>query len=162
MRLLRCLVVSLLVSPAVAVYAALPESGAPAVEGAAPAVPASPVPSATEATQTRQALLEQRVTARWDALIRRDFETAYSFTSPSYRALFPLNAFKSQFGESADWRRIEVVKVDFKGEDAATVGINLYFGYHHSGAEKSEFEIKTYVQEPWVSVDGQWWYVMKN
>lgn len=161
MHLLCCLVVSLLVSPVVA-YAAPLESGAPVVEGAAPAVPVSPVPPASRAIQTQQALLEQRVTARWDALIHRDFETAYSFTSPSYRALFPLNAFKGQFGESADWRRIEVVTVDFKGEDAATVGINLYFGYYHSGAEKPEIEIKTYVQEPWVSVDGQWWYVMKN
>lgn len=162
MYLLRCLVVSLLVSPAVAAYAATSESNAPTVEGSAPAAPVSPVPPMTEVAQTQQALLEQRVTARWDALIRRDFEAAYSFNSPSYRELFPLNAFKSQFGDGAAWRRVEVVKVELKGEDAATVGINLYFGYHHLSAEKPEVEIKTYVQEPWVSVDGQWWYVMKN
>ncbi len=162
MSLLRCLIVSLVVSPALVVYAATPESGAPGVEGVVSAAPASPVPLTTEVTQTQQALLAQRVTARWDALIRRDFETAYSFNSPNYRELFPLNVFKSQFGDGAAWRRVEVVKVELKGEDAAMVGINLYFGYHHLSAEKPEMEIKTYVQEPWVSVDGQWWYVMKN
>lgn len=162
MYLLRCLVMSLLVSPVVAAYAAPSESNAPTVEGSVTANPVSPVPPVTDAAQTQQALLEQRVMARWDALIRRDFEAAYSFNSPSYRQLYPLNAFKSRFGNGAAWRRVEVVKVELKGEDAAMVGINLYFGYHHSSAEKPEMEIKTYVQEPWVSVDGQWWYVMKN
>ncbi|MCB1781959.1 MAG: hypothetical protein KDJ34_18105 [Candidatus Competibacteraceae bacterium] len=161
-HLLRCLLVSLCVYPAMA-YTATPESGVPAAEGSAVA-PAESAPSdalATEAVEAWQAVLKQRVMARWDALIRRDFEAAYSFTSPSYRALFPLNVFKSKFGNKVAWRRVEVVTIEPKGEDAATVGIDLHVGYHQPQSEQT-LEMKTYIKEPWVRVDGQWWYVMKD
>jgi hypothetical protein len=73
--------------------------------------------------------------------------------------LFPLNAFKGKFGNKVAWRRIEVVDVDFKGDDAATIGINLYFVYYDVQTKKP-LDMKTYVQEPWVHVDGQWWYLV--
>jgi len=117
--------------------------------------------SAAQAVEAQKAALKERVMAKWEAMIRRDFEAAYSFTSPSYRALYPLNVFKSKFGNKVAWRRIEVINMDFKGEDAAMVGINLYVGYHPPQSEQT-LEMKTYIQEPWVRVDGQWWYVMKN
>jgi hypothetical protein len=135
-------------------YPVMADTSTPATE----AVPAAP---ATEAVQTQRAVLEQRVTAKWDALIRKDFATAYSFASPSYRKLYSLDAFKSSFGNKVGWQRIEVVNVDFKGGDAATVGINLHFVYHPPQAE-NPLNMKTYVQESWVRVDGQWWYLMKE
>ena len=118
-------------------------------------------PTQTEAAPTQQALLKQRVVAKWDALIRKDFATAYSFTSPAYRKLYSKDSFKGKFGSKAAWQRIEVVDVNFKGDDAATVGINLHFVYYDSQAKKP-LDMKTYVQEPWVRVDGQWWYLMKE
>ena len=162
MRLLRYLVVGLCVCPAMA-YTTTPESGAPAV-GETPVVSVESAPSDSPvivAVEAQQAALKQRVMSKWDALIRRDFAAAYAFTSPSYRELFPLNVFKSKFGNKVAWRRVEVVKVELKGEDAATVGINLYVGYYQPQSEKT-LEMKTYVREPWVRVDGQWWYVMKD
>jgi len=147
--LLRCLGMMLLM------YSAMADTVTPTTEMVVGTAPA------TEATQMRRAALEQRVTAKWDALIRKDFVTAYSFTSPEYRKLFSLNAFKGGFGNKAAWRRGEVVNVDFKGDDAATVGINIYFVYHPPQAEQA-LDMQTYVQESWVLVDGQWWYLVKN
>lgn len=157
MNLLRCLMVSLLLHPAIA-FTTLLDDGVQLAD-ASPAV--APAAKAGEASPTQQALLEQRVVARWDALIRKDFTTAYSFTSPAYRKLYSLDSFKSKFGNKATWKRIEVVDVDFKGEDAATVGINLHFVYYAEQASKP-LDMKTYVQEPWVRVDKQWWYLMKE
>ena len=54
-----------------------------------------------------------------------------------------------------------MVKVELNGEDAATVGINLHVGYYQPQSEKT-LEMKTNIREPWVRVDGQWWYVMKD
>ena len=162
MFLLRCLVVSLCVYPVMA-YTVTPESGVSAQEGstAAPAASAPADSAVTETVDAHQMALKQRVMARWDALIRRDFEAAYAFTSPSYRALFPLSVFKSKFGNKVAWRRVEVINLEFKDADAATVGVDLYLGYHPPQSEKT-LEMKTYIQEPWVRVDGQWWYVMKD
>lgn len=144
-HLLRCLVMILLVYPVIA----------------APVVTATEAVPATEAVQARRAALEQRVAAWWDALIRQDLSAAYSFTSPGYRKSYSLTAFKGKFDKKSDWRRIEVVDVDFKGDNAATVGINMHFVYHDPQNER-DLDMQTYVQEPWVLVDGQWWYLVKD
>jgi hypothetical protein len=150
--LLRCLVIVLLACP-VTVDADVPSAQVATSAAAA---------SAQEAVEARRALLEQRVMARWDALIRKDFETAYSFTTPAYRNLFSLDAFRRNFAVGkVVWRRIEVVDVDFKGEDAAMVGINIHFVYYQAPAG-NDIEMTTYTQEPWVQVDGQWWHLMKE
>ena len=157
---LRCLGMVFLVYPAMAATVAsttVASQAAPAAE-AAPAIPTAP---AAEAVQARRAALEKRASAKWDALIHKDFSTAYSFTSPEYRKLYSLDAFKGGFGNKVDWRRVEVVNVDLKGDDAATVGINIYFVYHPSQAERA-IDMQTYVEEPWVLVDEQWWYQEKN
>jgi hypothetical protein len=135
-------------------YPVMADTSAPATE-AAPGIPA------TEAVQAQRKVLEQRVAAKWDALIRKDFETAYSFTSPGYRQLYSLNVFKSGFGNKVAWQRVEVVNVDFKGDDAATVGIKIHFVYHQPQAEQA-LNMQSYVKEPWVLVDGQWWYLVKD
>jgi hypothetical protein len=124
-------------------------------------VPPAETASAAESLQARRKALEQRVTAKWDALIRRDFAAAYSFTSPAYRKLYSKERFQSTFGNKVGWKRIEITKVDFKGDDAATVGLNLYVVYN-GFVEGKPIDMKTYVEEPWVYAEGQWWYLMEN
>ena len=118
------------------------------------------VPGA-QTMQERQAELEKRVAAKWGALIRGDFEAAYAFTSPEYRKLYSLNSFKSGFGGKVKWQRIEIVKVDFKGDDAATVSFNLYFVYYPPQAQKP-LDMRTSNQESWVRSDGQWWFLVES
>lgn len=162
MFLLRCLVVSLCVYPVMA-YTVTPESGVSALEGST-AAPVTSAPSgspATEAVEARQEALKQRVMAKWDALIRKDFAAAYSFTSPGYRELFSLSAFKGRFGNKVSWQRIEVVNVDWKSDDAATVSIKIHFAYYPPQAERA-LDMTTHVKESWVRVDGQWWYLVEK
>jgi hypothetical protein len=145
------------------VYPAMADKVAPttgAVQAAPAAETVQPAPAA-ETMQAQREVLEKRVADKWDALIRKDFATAYSFTSPGYRKLYSLETFRSGFGNKVVWRRVEVVDVDFKGNDAATVGINIHFVYHPPQAERAH-DLQTYFQEPWVLVDGQWWYLAKN
>lgn len=158
---LCCLGVMLLVYPAMADPVAPTTGEAAQTAPATEALPVAPAVPATEAIQTRRAVLTQRVAAKWDALIRKDFSTAYSFTSPGYRKLFSLDTFKSSFGHKVTWRRVEVVDVDFKGDDAATVGINIHVVYYPPQAERA-IDMQSYVHESWVLVDGQWWYLVKS
>ena len=152
MHLLRYLVMMVLVCPAMA------DTTAPA----SPAEVTVPAIAGQDAVSERRAALEQRVIAKWDALIKNDFATAYTFTSPAYRQRFSLEAFKGQFSTGrVVWRRIEVVDVDFKGDDAAMVGINIHFVYHQAQTAGA-IDMANYVQEPWVRVDGQWWYLAKG
>jgi len=163
MRLVRWLVVVLLMH-SVVMYAAAQEHDAKATDPVqtTPLPPVQPqTDSTTGADQAQRALLEQRVIARWDALIKKDFAAAYAFTSPAYRKLYTLNSFKSKFGNKAGWKRVEVVNVDFKGDNAAIVSIILHFVYYTAQMDKP-LDMKTHIQESWVREDGQWWYLMKE
>lgn len=132
------------------------------VTPATPVEAAIPIASGQDIVSERRKALEQRVTAKWDALIRHDFDAAYSFTSPAYRQQFSLDVFKRQFATGrVVWKRIEVVDIEFKGNDAAKVGINIHLVYYPAQAEKA-IDMSPYVQEPWVWVDGQWWYLAKE
>jgi hypothetical protein len=111
--------------------------------------------------EVQQAALLQRVTAKWGALLRKDFAAAYAFTSPAYRQLYSLEAFKSKFGGNATWRRIEILDVAFKDDNAATVGINLHFVYYQLQPDKA-LDMTTYIQEPWVRVDDNWWSLVRE
>ena len=42
-----------------------------------------------ELSEEQRAALEQRVQARWLALMERDFDTVWEFSSPNYRETFP-------------------------------------------------------------------------
>ena len=164
MRLVRWLVVVLL-TYSVVLYAATQEHDTKVADQVQTTPSTTPVQpqavSPTEVDQAQRALLEQRVVAKWDALIKKDFEAAYSFTSPAYRKLYTLNSFKSKFGNKAAWKRIEVIGVDFKGDNAAIVGIILHFVYYTTQMDKP-LDMKTHIQESWVREDGQWWYLMKE
>lgn len=118
-------------------------------------------PPEADNPEAPQAVLKQRVTAKWEALVRKDFPAAYALTSPAYRQIYSLDAFRSGFGAKTAWQRIEVVDVALKGDDAALVGINLHFMYYPPQSEQA-LDMKTYVQEPWVRVDGKWWYLVRE
>lgn len=159
MRLTRCLAIFLLLLPEM-VCASDQEAGIAGT--AAPAPQKTGDAATTDESAARRAALERRVIAKWEALIRRDFASAYEFTSPAYRKAFSLDVFKRGFGNArVAWRRIEVVSVDFKGDDAATVSIKIHIVYHDPQTQKS-LDMATHDQESWVYADGQWWYLVKG
>lgn len=152
MHPLLCLIMILFAYPAIA------DTGVASASAETPALVAPEQDTAAK----RRAALEQRVNAKWDAMIRKDFAAVYALTSPAYRGVSSLAVFKRKFAVGrVVWRRIEVVDVDFKGDDAAIVGINVHLVYYQAQPGE-EVEMTTYLQESWVHVDGQWWYLVKE
>lgn len=149
-RFLRCLVIALAMLPVIAAGASSPQAGDAGDAGAA------------NESSVQSAVIKKRVVARWDALIRKDFAAAYEFASPAYRSTFSLDAFKRNFalGRVA-WRRVDVASVDFKGDDAAEVGVRIYFLYHQPQVG-GPVEMSTTIRESWVRVGEQWWYLVKE
>lgn len=156
---LACYLVIALLSPAM-VCASVQETG-----NAGNTVPVLQEPgkaATADGNTSQRTALEQRVAARWEALIRRDFASAYGFASPAYRKAFSLDDFKRKFGDGkVVWRRVEVISVDFKGNDAATVGIKIHIVYHDPQTQKP-LDMATHDQESWVYADGQWWYLVRE
>ena len=107
----------------------------------------------------QHAVLTQRVQERWTALIKHDFDAAYEFNSPTYREAFSSKAFKRNFATGKiTWQRIEVVNIDLKDNDTATVTIKLHSIIHHLESGR-DIPVASNSNESWIKVNDQWWYV---
>ena len=123
-------------------------AGVPGGEGNKPAAGATAVPATPEA---RQALVRQRATARWDLLIKGDFDGAYEYMSPGSRETTSLARYKANTRHDA-FRSIRMDSVTCDG-DACTV--KLMLTYDHPKMKG----VVTPVVESWIVDGAQAWYV---
>jgi hypothetical protein len=106
--------------------------------------------------------VEARAQARWDALLARDYDTAYSLYSPGYRSAQS----RVDFELAIRSRRIAWTAADVQEshceEDACTVVTNVGYriGSPVPGVPKWESEHR--LEERWVRTKGQWWFVPDN
>jgi len=101
--------------------------------------------------EARQALVTERVKARWDAMIKDDLDVAYTYMSPGSRAVTSLEKYKANTRRGA-FRAVRIESVSCEG-DACTV--QLFLTYDHPRMKG----ITTPITESWI-IDGvQAWYV---
>jgi len=105
--------------------------------------------------------LRTRATARWDALIKRDFNEAYAFASPAYREIFTPQQFAGSFGRALDWRHVEILDVQPTGPETALVFIRVFFKTIVDWAD-DPFDASAVTEESWVKSTDQWWYLPKT
>lgn len=100
-------------------------------------------------------IVTERATARWAALLAADFESAYHYTSPSYRAAITATAYRGKFGHAVKWLDAKVVAVTC-AEEVCEVRVNLKSEIT-LGAVRSKAPIETDVVEKWIREAGDWW-----
>ena len=101
--------------------------------------------------------VQERAQARWDALVKRDFDRAWTYTDPAFRARVPQADYKARFGAGGAWKEAKVTNVTCEPERClARVRVttqNLVPNFAQAiPLLASEFE------EAWVRQDGNWWY----
>jgi hypothetical protein len=116
--------------------------------------PAPPANPPANAGQSRDALLRERVTARWDALIRDDIDAAYAFMSSGSRSTMSLDVYKRNFRRGA----FREAKIESINCDADACKVRLLVTYDHRLMKG----ITTPVNEAWVFDNGQPWYVYRE
>jgi len=103
--------------------------------------------------------LARRAQARWDAMIEKRFDEAYVYYSPGYRSTHSLNDFivdmstKRVRWQSASYRDKSCDK------DSCKVRVDLDFTVNKPAPGVSNYEGKSVVEETWVKLAGEWWYV---
>ena len=107
--------------------------------------------TADSPAQVKQDAVKVRAQARWDALIKQDFDAAYLFLSPAYRDTVSLPAWKSRF-RPLGWRKVEVDNVACEGE-VCEVTLRLTYDVRQMAG------VVTPIREKWVIQKGQVWYV---
>ncbi len=106
------------------------------------------------------AALEDRVRGRWQAIIDRDFEAAYEFASPNYRAVFSKSMFIRNFSYSLDWQLTAVEVLAYDAEAAvASVAVRVMSKPIKQTSVSAQFGfMPSTVRERWVSINGEWWH----
>jgi len=122
-------------------------------------------PKVVTQVQPSEAGLRTRVLARWDALIKRNFEEAYQYLSPAYRRLYPLDVFVARFGSSVIWDSVNITSVAvMPGDDSAKVVLELFYQLALPGVDGARLGadvglISKTVHESWIWADDEWWFV---
>ena len=114
-------------------------------------------PPAVVVAATDEVQLKERVLARWQALIQRDFEAAYPFETPAYRAIYTPRQFLAQQGGQVDWRMANVKDIRYDDPDVARVVVEITYRYAEPGAKGQALNLTQDVKETWLRKDGQWW-----
>lgn len=100
-----------------------------------------------------QVLVRDRATARWQALLARDFAKAYTFATPTIKKNMTEEAFKAQFA-NPQWVNAEVVGVTCAEPSIclAKVRLDVNVLVPRAGMTK----ITTNFDETWLLEDSQW------
>jgi hypothetical protein len=107
--------------------------------------------SAPVTPEAKQALVAKRAASRWDAMVKDDLDTAYTYMSPGSRDATSLDKYKANTRRGA-FREGRIDSVSCEG-DACLV--KVFVTYDHPKMKG----ITTPVLESWIIDGGQAWYV---
>ncbi len=103
---------------------------------------------------TPEEAVQKRAQARWNALLAGEWEKAYSFSAPSYRALVDFNRYRGRVGNAVGWTDAQVVSVACEAESCTA---KIRIGFRPTLRPRGE-AMSTHVDEKWMVEDGDWWW----
>jgi len=109
--------------------------------------------------QAAEDAVKARASARWAALLKYDFDAAYAYMAPGYRAVMSVEKFKARQGSAVRWTGAEAVSAACPEVVKCVVQVRIqakpFLG------RKFGDTITTHVEETWLLEDGQWWLFQK-
>ena len=103
-------------------------------------------------------LVRERAQAYWDARVKDDMVTAYTFEDPVRRSQLSLNQYVRAIGTGVKMSSAKVWKVKIDG-DQADVEIEVEARYMVPGWDKLPAGRRTLVDD-WQKIDGKWVHVL--
>ncbi len=110
---------------------------------------------ASFSSKTAEDQIKERVAQRWQALVVRDFNRAYSYLTPSFRELVTVEAYRGRFGAGLSWLGGEAVAVNCPEATKCIARVRIDYKPLLSGRVGDK--IGTYSDETWLLEGGQWW-----
>jgi hypothetical protein len=110
--------------------------------------------SAASSNEQKSVAVRERAEARWQALIKDDIATAYSYLSPTTRDVVSLDQYKGKIARGT-FRGIKIDSVDCEAE---LCKVNVHLTYDRPRLKG----MVTPIQETWIIERGQFWYVLRG
>jgi hypothetical protein len=118
--------------------------------------------SACATTAVPESNIEDRVMARWDALLSDDLAGAYEYLSPGYRSSVTAN----QYQRSLLLKKVQWTKAEFRTSECeeSVCEVHVLVGFAIYGAMRGVKSFKGVddVEESWALIGGQWYLVPKQ
>lgn len=105
-------------------------------------------------TEAPQDVVAKKAQSRWDALIKGDLDTAYTYLSPGTRSVMSLELYKAKIRPGM-WKKVGVESVACV-QDRCDVVIALEYSYRDMKS------IQSTLSEIWLQDNGDWWFVPKK
>ena len=116
--------------------------------------------ASTSTPATAEDAVSQRAQQRVDLLLERNYDQAYAYLTPSYRALNDAERYRGRFGNGAKWIEPKVSKVECTTEERCVVTVKL--GVLVVARGFGSKPIDSTMIETWLKEDGQWWYYQRD
>jgi len=104
----------------------------------------------------KESAVAERAKARWQALIKRNYQEAYGFFSPASKDTTSLAVFQAKVA-GIDYRSASIDKVECVAE-VCTVKLTLTYDYPQAKAKG----VVTPLDESWVIDKGQAWFAYRG
>ncbi len=106
---------------------------------------------ATLGNPTDDQVVKSRAQKWIDAVTDGDFERAYKFASPGYRAGVPVALFKAKYLGATNWQNVEV-----KNVTCAESKCEVLIGFEYT-SNFFKGPMPSQKNETWILVDNDWW-----
>jgi hypothetical protein len=107
---------------------------------------------ATAPERPAEEIVKARAQARWDAVVKGDYETAYGYLGPGSKAVNSLDTYKAGVNKGF-YKSGQVDRVTCEAESCE---VQVQVEYEFKGSR-----FKTPLGETWIQQQGNWWYVLK-
>lgn len=107
------------------------------------------------------AALEDRVYARWQTLMAREFDKTWEFSTPTYRETFPRDFYPLRYSYAVEWELTGIEVLDYDARAAvASVAVRVMSKpvKFTSSASRAVGAVPVTFSEQWILIDGEWWY----
>jgi len=106
------------------------------------------------ALDAKQALVTERINARWEALIKGDLDRAYTYMSAASKETIPLTAYKAKI-KPGMWRSVKINAIVCEAE-ICTASMTLTYDHRLMKGVQTPF------QESWIIEKGTAWFVARD
>ena len=107
------------------------------------------------APKTPEDVVRERAEQRWAALVGSDFDKAWTYTQPGYRAVMKQRDYYKQFGAGGQWKAAQIHDVTCEAERCK---VHIRLTTKVLVPPFTGQEINGYIDEVWIRDEGQWWY----
>jgi len=105
--------------------------------------------------KTPEQVVQERAEQRWAAMIKGDFDTAWTYTQPGYRAVVKQRDYGKGLGAGGRWKGVQIHEVTCEAERCK---VRLRLTSEVLTPPFKGQELNGYIDEVWVRDEGQWWF----